>query len=111
MGCLLTFWKFPAFFILIGYSYLNNIDYWLLMNDITRRQPFAFRSPSNFYFFSGVGRCGNGTLNIQSLGTATKVTGMTYLDEKEMWIFSGSFVSIFTLLLKQLNSIHMQYHY
>lgn len=44
--------------------------------------------------FSGIGRCGNGTLDLGSLGTATKVTGMTYLDEQQMWIFSGSFVSI-----------------
>ena len=51
--CLL-FGNSQRFLFLIGYLYLDNIAYWLLMNNITRRQPFAFRKPSNFYLFSGV---------------------------------------------------------
>mgnify|MGYP001797427922 FL=1 len=48
--CLL-FGNSQRFFILMGYIHLNNIAYWLLMNNITRRQPFAFRTPLIFTFF------------------------------------------------------------
>lgn len=40
--------------------------------------------------YLGIGRCGNGTLDLAEYGTSQRVDGMTYLERKSpsLWIFS-----------------------
>ena len=58
--------------------------------------------------FPGSGRCGNGTLTLNSVGTDTQVQGMTYIDEKLMWVFSITSVSNnFAILSQSYPAMHV----
>ena len=58
--------------------------------------------------FPGSGRCGNGTLTLNSVGTDTQVQGMTYIDEKLMWVFSITSVSNnFAILSQSYSAMHV----